>query len=201
MKKSLFNFESFFNKACFFEASLIIVAIILGWIAGIDPFINLNFSTKIIAYGFIGTVPLFLMFLLMEQIQGQSVMQIRKFLLNTLGPNLHHYHWTNLLLLGSIAGISEEILFRGVLQPWIEASWGVTAGLFGSNIIFGLVHSVTPLYAVLAGLVGVYLGLAMDFGGDRALVTPIIIHSLYDFLAFIALMRLYRTSLSTQAKN
>ena len=80
----------------------------------------------------------------------------------------------------------------------MESSWGVTAGLIGSNILFGLVHAITPLYTVLATLVGIYLGLALDIGGDRNLLTPIIIHGLYDFLAFLALMRSYRASLPTQ---
>jgi len=68
-----------------------------------------------------------------------------------------------------------------------------------SNLIFGMTHAVTPLYALLAAAVGVYLGLALDYGGDRNLLTPIIIHGLYDFLAFVALMRVYRAGLSTAA--
>jgi len=122
-------------------------------------------------------------------------------LFETLGSNLHRYHWTDLLILASIAGLSEELLFRGVIQPWMESSWGLTAGLVGSNIIFGLAHAVTPLYAVLAALVGIYLGLSMDYGGDRNLLLPIVIHGLYDFLAFIALLRAYRASRLTDSKE
>jgi hypothetical protein len=36
MAKSLFKFDDFFKSACFFEASLVLVAVFLGWIAGID---------------------------------------------------------------------------------------------------------------------------------------------------------------------
>jgi uncharacterized protein len=194
MSKSLYQFDGFYKSACYFEASLILIALFLGWVAGIDPFENISFSESAIASGVIGTVPLFLMFLAMEKIQGTPVANIRKMLLNTLGPGLYRYHWTDLLILASIAGISEEILFRGVMQPWLEASWGITAGLIGSNIIFGLVHAVTPLYALLATLVGIYLGLSLDYGDERNLLTPIIIHSFYDFLAFVALMRVYRES-------
>jgi len=201
MGKSLFKFDEFFKSACYFEASLIFVAVILGWIADIDPFQNIYFSETAVAYGLIGTIPLFLMFLALEKIQGESVVKIRELLLNTLGPGLHLYHWTDLFMLAAIAGISEELLFRGVIQPWIEASWGITAALIGSNIIFGLVHAVTPLYAVLATLVGIYLGLSLDYGGERNLLIPIIIHGFYDFLAFVALMRVYRSNLTTSAKD
>ena len=201
MAKSLFKFDEFFKSACYFEASLIFVAVILGWIADIDPFQNIYFSETAVAYGLIGTIPLFLMFLALEKIQGESVVKIRDLLLNTLGPGLHRYHWTDLFILAAIAGISEELLFRGVIQPWIEASWGITAGLIGSNIVFGLVHAVTPLYAVLAALVGIYLGLSLDYGGERNLLIPVIIHGFYDFLAFVALMRVYRSNLTTSAKD
>jgi len=201
MEKSLFKFDDFFKSACYFEASLILVAVFLGWVAGIDPFENIYFSETAIAFGLIGTAPLFLMFLALEKVQGESVVNIRKLLLNTLGPGLHRYHWTDLLILAAIAGVSEELLFRGVIQPWIETSWGISAGLILSNIVFGLVHAVTPLYAVLAALVGIYLGLSLDYGGERNLLTPIIIHGFYDFLAFVALMRAYRASLTSTAKD
>jgi membrane protease YdiL (CAAX protease family) len=194
MDKSRFKFDDFFKSACYFEASLVLVALFLGWIAGIDPFEKLYFSEAAIAYGIIGTVPLFIMFLALEQMQGDSIVKIRKLLLQTLGPGLHRYHWTDLFMLAAIAGVSEELLFRGVIQPWIESSWGMAAGLIGSNVIFGLVHAVTPLYAVLAAFVGIYLGLSLDYGGERNLLTPVIIHGLYDFLAFVALMRVYRAS-------
>ena len=201
MDKSLFKFDEFFKSACYFEASLILVAVFLGWVADIDPFENIYFSETAVAYGVIGTIPLFLMFLALEKMQGESVVKIRKLLLNTLGPGLHHYHWTDLFILAAIAGVSEELLFRGVIQPWIETSWGITAGLIASNIVFGLVHAVTPLYAALAALVGIYLGLSLDYGGDRNLLIPIIIHGFYDFLAFVALMRVYRASLTSAAKD
>ncbi|MDI1276690.1 CPBP family intramembrane glutamic endopeptidase [Methylobacter sp.] len=201
MDKHPTNHDGFFKKACFFEAALILVAVFLGWIADINPFADLHFSESAIAYGVIGTIPLFLLFLTLEQMQAESLLKIKNMLFETLGSNLHRYHWTDLLILASIAGLSEELLFRGVIQPWMESSWGLTAGLVGSNIIFGLAHAVTPLYAVLAALVGIYLGLSMDYAGDRNLLLPIVIHGLYDFLAFIALLRAYRASRLTDSKE
>ncbi|MFZ2451013.1 MAG: CPBP family intramembrane glutamic endopeptidase [Methylovulum miyakonense] len=197
MKTAPFKFDDFFKKACYFEASLILVAMLLGWLTHIDPFTNIHLAKASLLYGVVGTVPLFLMFLAMERVERHSVAQIRQFLLRTLGPCLHRYDWGNLFILAAVAGISEEILFRGVLQPWLEASWGLMAGLLISNLLFGVVHSVTPLYSILATLVGIYLGLAMDYNGERNLLTPIIIHTLYDFLAFLALIQAYRASLST----
>jgi len=186
---------NFFQFACLFEASLILVAVLLGWTTGIDPFQSLHFSDTAVFFGIIGTLPLFMMFLALQHLQHPTVAQIKELLLRTLGPNLSRLHWTDWLVLAAIAGFSEELLFRGVIQPWMEMHWSKTTALIGSNLIFGFVHAVTPLYLVLAGLVGCYLGLALDYGGERNLLTPIIIHSLYDFLAFMALMRAYRSGL------
>ncbi|WP_031434537.1 CPBP family intramembrane glutamic endopeptidase [Methylomarinum vadi] len=188
--------ENFFKTACYFEGSLLVVAVVLGWIADIDPFENLHFSEKAMFYGVAGTLPLFVIFVAMQNLQIEAVQQVRKLLLETLGPSMHRYGWADLFILAAIAGLSEEVLFRGVVQPWIEAGWGRSAGLVFSNIIFGLVHAVTPLYAILATLVGIYLGLSLDYGAERNLLTPVIIHAAYDFLAFLVIMRAYKASLS-----
>ena len=194
MKTPPLEKEKFFKFACYFEGSLILVAIILGWFSGIDPFENLHFTEISVFYGLMGTAPLFLVFMALYQIEIEALKKIKHLLLETLGPSLHQHNWADLFVLAAIAGISEEILFRGVVQPWMESSFGMAVGLIGSNILFGLVHAVTPLYAVLATLVGIYLGLFLDYGGERNLLTPIIIHGLYDFLAFIVIMRAYRAN-------
>jgi membrane protease YdiL (CAAX protease family) len=196
MNNSLFSPDRFFKSACLFEAALVLVAMVLGWLSGINPFATLHYSESAIFYGIVGTIPLFLFYVVLDQVSIDAVVSIRRFLLETLGPALHRCHLADLFILAAIAGISEEILFRGVIQPWMESSWGISAGLIGSNILFGLVHSISPLYTVLATLVGIYLGLALDYGGDRNLLIPIIIHGLYDFLAFLALMRSYRASIA-----
>ncbi len=201
MAKYPIDHDDFYKKACSFEAAMILVAVFLGWIANINPFTYLHFSEPAIAYGLIGTMPLFLLFLTLEQMRTESIIKIKNVLLDTLGPSLHRYHWTDLLMLAAIAGLSEELLFRGVIQPWIESSWSVGAGLIAGNIIFGLAHAITPLYAVLATLVGIYLSLSMEYSGDRNLLVPVVIHGLYDFLAFIALMRAYRSARLSDLKQ
>lgn len=188
------NPENFFKTACYFEGSLIGVAVFLGWIADINPFENLHFSENAVLYGLFGTLPLYLIFLALEHMPQPSIKKIRQILLDTLGPSMHKYNWADLLVLAVIAGVSEEILFRGVIQPWMENSWDMTTGLILSNIIFGLVHAVTPLYFVMATVIGIYLGLFLDYGGERNLLMPIVIHAAYDFLAFLAIMKTYRAT-------
>ena len=192
--------DNFFKTACYFESSLIVVALILGYFADIDPFESLHFSEHSMMYGIIGTLPLYLIFMSMEQMPFPSVQKIRITLINSIAPSLDKKNWADLFILATIAGVSEEALFRGVIQPWMENSWGMMTGLLASSVLFGLLHAVTPLYAVLAASVSVYLGLSLDYGGERNLLTPIVIHTFYDFLVFIAIVKSYRATLSTNNK-
>ena len=86
-----------------------------------------------------------------------------------------------ILLLSTAAGVSEELLFRGVLQTWLTGKSNIFVALILTNIVFGLLHFRTIAYVVIAGLVGVYLGVVFYLVGD--LTAPIITHALYDVAA------------------
>ena len=79
-------------------------------------------------------------------------------------------------VIGTAAGLGEELLFRGVLQPLI--------GWVAASLAFGLAHSgsrgMLP-FAAWASIMGAALGgLAMATGG---LTAPVVAHGLYDVLA------------------
>lgn len=186
------NTENFFKQACIFEGSLIGLALVLGWLADINPFASLYFSETAFLHGIIATLPIFMIFLALYQLNIKSLTKIKTLLLDMLGPVLLRYHWTDLLILAAIAGISEEILFRGVIQPWMESSWGMLTGLIVSSILFGLAHAVTLLYFLLATLMSAYLGLLLDIDTSRNLLIPIVTHGFYDFLAFLVIAHSYR---------
>jgi hypothetical protein len=83
----------------------------------------------------------------------------------------------DICLISIWAGIAEELLFRGVLQT----RWG----LIPTSILFGVLHFATPAYALLATVVGLYIGLLHHF--FRSLLIPIQLHALYDFAALLYL--------------
>ena len=168
-----------------------VLAMVLAWLGGINPFAKLFFSEAALFQGIVWTLPMILLFGLAQNRPEVPFQKIRRLLLDTLGPGLYRRHWSDLLMLASIAGISEEVLFRGVIQPWIETLWGMQVGLIACNVLFGFAHAITPLYTFLAFLIGMYLSLSMDYGGDRNLLIPMVIHTVYDFWAFIVLMREY----------
>ena len=195
MMKSFGN-DQFIKMAFWFEGSLIGLAYILGWIADINPIGELKFTAKALGLGVLGTVPLFVLFLLFHAFPKGSLQTIKQVLHNVLGPSLSACSFLQLFLLAALAGIAEEILFRGVVQPWLESVWGMTAGLLMSNLLFGLVHFISITYAIVAALIGIYLGLFMDAGGERNLLTPVIIHGLYDFLGFLVVAHSFKKTRS-----
>ena len=110
---------------------------------------------------------------------------VKDFLSETIGPTLTRCHWLDLVFLSLMAGLSEELFFRGVAQTWLTATCGITAALIVSNVLFGLAHSVSVFYVVLAGLLGMYLAAVFTITGEANLVPPILCHALYDFVALV----------------
>ena len=54
------------------------------------------------------------------------------------------------------------------------------------SLLFGLAHALTRTYAVLATLVGFYLGFLFWLTGN--LLAPILAHAVYDFVALVYLV-------------
>lgn len=184
--------QEFFKLAIWFEGGLAIVALVLAWLVSVDlaGVLKIEFSTLVWAVA--GTFPLFLLLLLFDRYPLGSLYPIKRVLIDVLGPCLSLWSPRKLLLLALTAGVSEELLFRGVLQPWFENLWGSAAALILSNVLFGLAHAVTLTYAVLAGLIGIYLAIFLDIGEQRNLLIPMLIHGIYDFLAFLVVARAFR---------
>lgn len=182
----------FLLLATAFEGILLLSAFLLGGLLSIDPLDAWKPGVSALAWGAAGIAPLYALFLVSYRQPRGGMRVIRDFLVDKLGPLLAGCRVLDLLYLGLLAGIAEEFLFRGVLQPWLERDWGLVGGLVFSNLIFALAHWVTPLYGLLAGLTGVYLGLSLDVAGERNLAIPTVIHAGYDFLAFLAVARSWR---------
>ena len=83
-------------------------------------------------------------------------------------------------LVALMAGICEELLFRGVIQTGLSGLLGPTAALLIASLLFGLAHAVNLAYFSLASLVGLYLGALYLWTGN--LLVPILVHFLYDWI-------------------
>ena len=60
--------------------------------------------------------------------------------------------WWALAAVAFAAGVGEELLFRGALQPLAERPLGPTTGLAAISFVFGALHAASAAYFVLATL-------------------------------------------------
>ena len=95
----------------------------------------------------------------------------------------------NRFLVCLLAGVGEEVLFRGFIfvvifefWPWgLEFNLNIIAAIIVSSTLFGLGHSITLLYFILTALLGVTFCLVFLWTGS--LIAPVVAHALYDFYA------------------
>jgi hypothetical protein len=103
-------------------------------------------------------------------------------------------NWLDLAIIAVLAGLGEELLFRGLIQEvsavLIGGAVGRWSACIGTSVLFGLAHWITPTYAVLAALIGFYLGWLWLTSGN--LLLPITAHALYDFVVLAYLLKLRR---------
>ena len=168
-----------------------LLAFALGWIVNVDPVSQLRLDWADALLGVAFALPLLALFLATHRISFGPIQRINQFLIDSIGPFLANCRIVDLILLATLAGVCEEIVFRGFLQPWM-ARLGATAGLIGSNLVFALAHFVTPTYAVAAFLIGIYLAMLLQIDDSPNLLVPIVTHAVYDFAAFLVILRSYR---------
>ena len=176
------NRSDFIKLAVLFESGLIVVAVAVGWIFDLEPPVRCEWSIADIGWGVLFAIPMFGLFLLGWRFPFGLLRPMKQFLLESLGPPLAACRWHDLAAIAAVAGVSEELLFRGVLYP--------LTGRWISGVLFGLAHCITPLYALLAGLAGLALGDLMERTNN--LLAPMVAHGVYDFLVFVAVARSVR---------
>ena len=135
--------------------------------------------------------------LLLERSRWTALAEIRRMVRELLVPLFQNFSLWQLFLVALLAGLGEEMLFRGFVQGGLEmlleyfdvpAAW--LAALFIASLLFGVMHPITRTYAVLCMLAGLYLGGLWLWSNN--LLVPIMVHALYDFFALFYLVRRYR---------
>lgn len=146
--------------------------------------INLNISLIAILQGLGWTIPVVLMGLLLTHknfiSKGHLAELFKSIRESPLGDMVQKASAAELFFLSLMAGVGEELVFRGVLQ-------GVM-GIFLSGLLFGLLHFLSLTYFFLAYLMSLYLSLSYSFHGSLAV--PIIAHMVYDFCVLLRLRNL-----------
>jgi membrane protease YdiL (CAAX protease family) len=177
-----------------FEGGMALLALFLGWLLGQPALETFHWSLAAVAVGAVASVPMLALFLGIERWPVGPLARIRRFLDETIVPLFGRCSLVELALISLLAGVGEEMLFRGVIQAATSRWLGWAAALLIASALFGLLHPITRTYIVLAAALGAYLGGVWLLSGN--LLTVIVTHALYDFVVLVYLLRRPRTSIS-----
>ena len=93
-----------------------------------------------------------------------------------LRPFARDMTMTSIAMLAVLSSLGEELLFRGLLQPWL--------GIAAQALLFGLLHQIRGpsrwVWVVWATLVGLGLGAIFELTGS--LIGPLVAHGVVNYL-------------------
>lgn len=181
-----------------FEFGLAFIALGLGWLVGPWPWINeagqelqqsdYLYALRMIALGNLCALPIILLLILADHSDLPWARSLETQTRGALGGFIADAPVGMLLAISVAAGVGEEMLFRGWLQRWISiALEGVPlsdiVAIVLASAIFGLCHALSWKYALVASVMGAYLGIVLHM--SHSLLCPIAAHAAYDFLAML----------------
>jgi membrane protease YdiL (CAAX protease family) len=191
------NRRQFLLVVLFSEGGLAVVALVVGWLVGFSPWFEASDSSPLaerlsrdLLWGVAAAAPA-IAILFWDEPDGWNVLQGLK---GDVQGILRHYltgaSHAELLFIAILAGVGEELLFRGFLQAGLArllpAGFGIPGSLLIASLIFGACHYLSHTYFIMATIAGLYFGLLMLVSGS--LGPPIIAHALYDYVALAYLL-------------
>ena len=117
--------------------------------------------------------------------------QTREFFMNIIGP--WQLNWLEIVFVSCCAGIGEEILFRGAIQPWL--------GIWWTSLLFVVIHGyISPFNGPLS-VYGFFMVLVIVIIGWTAvkwgLTVAIAAHTVIDIVLLFKLTVSYSNSEDT----
>ena len=168
------------------EAALIPVALALAALLGVDALQGAVLDGRAAIDGVLHALPLTALLVATVDRHWAPLRNMHA-ALDKLTDMLRHASLPELALLALAAGVGEEMLFRGAIQQALTDRLGPWPAVVVAAALFGMVHWVTPLYALAAGVIGLYLGVLYAETGN--LWVPVLVHFLYDLFALVYLLR------------
>ncbi len=183
--------KNFPLTAAIFEGALVPLAIGLGWLLGSPPLTTFRFDLRDALLGVAATLPPLGLFWFCLACPWKPFAEVGKYVEEEIVPLFRDCHLAQMAVIAALAGLGEEMLFRGVIQAAVASEiggqHGVWIGLAVASALFGLMHPMTPVYALMAGVIGLYFGWLWLAVGN--LIVPVVAHGLYDFVALWYLVK------------
>ena len=158
------------------EGALVVVALMWLRVRGLQLLWGGPFYGLLVGCGAAGAMSTVNLYLLRSAPELPGVRAIRRVYLEALQPLFGGLSGVQIAIVSVAAGVGEELLFRGVLQPEF--------GLVPASVIFGLLHMGgrgTLAFGLWAMAMGAVLGLLAVW--TNGLLAPIVAHAVYDAAA------------------
>ncbi len=159
---------------------MLIISLFIADYLNIEVFPLTQNLLRDIVIGTLAVLPPFALFLFTLSERAKKVPligSIRSIVMNEVRDIFSNCTLFDLILISLLAGIGEELLFRGVLQ--------VKLGIIAASIIFGLAHYISLAYVILTIIMGLYIGFLFNLTGS--LLVVIQLHFIYDLVALVYL--------------
>ena len=194
MKDSLeMTRRSFFLWGFILEVALVGIAVLVSYLFFDTLLLNpITFDQEGVITGLAASLPIVAYFFFSLSAFGRNLAPLERIydlLKRMLSKALSEMPTWQIVVIGMSAGIGEECLFRGMLQPLVEGWTSPWAAIALTGLFFGLLHALTPAYFILATVLSIYFGFLVNYTGN--VLTPILAHGLYDVVALLLLRRLF----------
>ncbi len=171
----------------FFESGLLLLAWLLASVFDLPGPYDIHLTWRGMLWGVAATVPPLGATIWSMRTSAASFVRMRAYVETNIVPLFDRCSPVHFALIAILAGLGEETLFRGVIQSGVAGLLGTVPAIVVTGVLFGLCHAITPLYALFAALIGIYLGSVYAATGE--LLAPVLIHALYDFIVLWMLVR------------
>lgn len=91
------------------------------------------------------------------------------------------YSWGRIATIATLAGVGEELLFRGFLQTWLGQHIAIALSILLVSLVFGLLHYLSHAYFICTFLMSVAFGVGYYLTGSLLMV--MVWHGVYDLIA------------------
>ena len=188
--------------AVVFEGGLAVLAIVIGYFCNFSPTKTLSWSFQDVILGFAATIPVLMMFVFLDRAKSLPFLRIQQLVRTFTYTFFRKCSTAQIFLICVLAGIGEELFFRGLMQDGIVHGIGGTVGLICgiviSSLFFGAAHLITPTYGIIAFFMSLYFAALFLWSGN--ILVPIITHALYDYCVIrFLLLRFQKTQSKPQS--
>jgi len=171
--------------ALLFQGGIGVVGALAIWLFDI-PLLSADFSlVRAVGFGAAGALVTYLLLLQLTKLTWLFPDNLSE-QMQALYEFAASYRWPALVLLSLLAGVGEELLFRGAVQGWLLQHTGPWTSVIAASLLFGLVHYVSLTYFIMATGLGLILGAGYQLSGSLAMV--MVWHAIYDILALYFLL-------------